>query len=38
MNADNLRKNLVGGEATNDTKLADANSVQVLQVDLNLKF
>ena len=38
MNANNLRKNLIGGEATKDTKVANANSVQVLQVDLNVKF
>ncbi|XHR29442.1 MAG: putative porin [Chthoniobacteraceae bacterium] len=36
--ADNLRKDLVGGQTTRGAKLADANSVQVLQVDLNVKF
>lgn len=34
----NLRKNLVGGEATTNSKIANANQVQVLQVDLNVKF
>jgi len=34
----NLRKGLVGGEATTDQKIANMNSVQVLQVDLNVKF
>ena len=36
--ADNLRRDLIGGQATSGAKLADANSVQVLQVDLNVKF
>ncbi len=36
--ADNLRKDLIGGQATRGAKLADANSIQVLQVDLNVKF
>ncbi|MEI8233175.1 MAG: putative porin [Verrucomicrobiota bacterium] len=36
--ADNLRKNLIGGQATGGAKLADANSVQVVQFDLNVKF
>jgi len=36
--ADNLRKDLIGGQATGGAKLADANSVQVFQVDLNVKF
>lgn len=35
---DNLRKDLTGGQATGGAKLADANSVQVFQVDLNVKF
>lgn len=35
---DNLRKNLIGGQATNGAKVADANSIQVLQLDLNVKF
>lgn len=34
----NLRDNLIGGQATNDSKIADSNVVQVLQVDVNLKF
>ena len=38
MNANNVRENLVGGQATNDAKIGNANSVQVLQVDLNVKF
>lgn len=36
--SDNLRKNLIGGQATSGAKLADANSAQVLQVDLVVKF
>lgn len=36
--ADNLRRDLVGGQTTRGAKLADANSVQVYQVDLNVKF
>jgi len=35
---DNLRKDLVGGQATGGAKLADANSVQVVEFDLNVKF
>ncbi|MGC3989204.1 MAG: putative porin [Chthoniobacteraceae bacterium] len=38
MYAWNLRKNLIEGEATSDQKLADGNNIQVLQVDLMLKF
>jgi len=38
MIADNLRKDLIGGQTTNGAKLADANGVQVFQVDLNVKF
>jgi hypothetical protein len=38
MYAWNLRKNLIQGEATNDQKIADGNNIQVLQVDLMLKF
>jgi hypothetical protein len=34
----NLDRNLIGGEATGDNAIADANAVQVLQVDLNVKF
>ena len=36
--ADNLRGNLVGGQATGGAKIADANSAQLLTVDLNIKF
>jgi hypothetical protein len=36
--ANNLRSNLIGGQATGGAKLADANSVQVIQFDLNVKF
>ncbi|MDD5348679.1 MAG: putative porin [Chthoniobacteraceae bacterium] len=35
---DNLRKNLIGGQATNGANLANANSVQGLQAALNVKF
>lgn len=35
---DNLRPNLIGGQTTNGAKLADANSVQVVQFDFNVKF
>lgn len=34
----NLRDNLIGGEATGGNAVADQNAVQLLQVDLNLKF
>ena len=34
----NLRDDLFGGQATGGAKLGNANSVQVLQVDFNLKF
>ena len=34
----NLRSNLIGGQATGGTKIASMNAVQILQVDLNLKF
>lgn len=34
----NLRPNLVGGQATGGNKIASMNAVQILQVDLNLKF
>ncbi|MDB6149744.1 MAG: hypothetical protein JWQ44_1192 [Chthoniobacter sp.] len=34
----NLREDLVGGEATGGNAIADSNDVQVLQVDLNVKF
>ena len=36
--ADNLRKDLVGGQATGGAKIADANSDQLLTLDLNVKF
>ena len=36
--ADNLRGNLIGGQATGGAKIADANSDQLLTVDLNVKF
>jgi hypothetical protein len=36
--ANNIRPNLIGGQTTNGAKLADANSVQVFQFDLNVKF
>jgi hypothetical protein len=34
----NLRDNLFGGHATSGAALANGNSIDVLQVDLNLKF
>jgi len=34
----NLRGDLVGGQATTGEKIANMNSVQVFQLDLNLKF
>lgn len=34
----NIRQDLVGGQATGNARLADANAVQVLQVDFNVKF
>ena len=36
--ANNLRKDLFGGQATGGAKIADANSDQLLTVDLNVKF
>lgn len=36
--ADNLRGNLVGGQATGGSQIADANSDQLLTIDLNVKF
>jgi len=33
-----LRKNLYGGDSTGGAKLASANSVQIFQLDLNVKF
>lgn len=38
MHAWNLRGDLVGGEATSGNAVADGNAIQVLQVDLNVKF
>lgn len=38
MHAWNLRDNLVGGQATRDAAVADANSTDIFQVDVNLKF
>ena len=37
-NAWNLRKDLVGGQATGGQKVASMNEVGILQVDLNVKF
>lgn len=34
----NLKENLTGGQATGGAGIADINSVDVLQVDLNIKF
>jgi len=36
--ADDLRNDLIGGQATGGAALADLNSVQTLQVDFNVKF
>jgi len=36
--ADNLRKDLIGGQATGGAKIADGNNLQLLTVDLNVKF
>ena len=36
--ADNLRSDLIGGQATGGSKIADGNSIQLLTVDLNVKF
>ncbi|HEX8294851.1 MAG TPA: putative porin [Chthoniobacteraceae bacterium] len=38
MHAWNLRDTLVGGEASGGNAIADSNAVQVLQVDVNVKF
>lgn len=38
MYAWNLRDDLVGGEATGGNGVADGNNIQVLQVDLTVKF
>ena len=37
-NAWNLRNDLVGGQATAGQKIASMNAVQIVQVDLNVKF
>jgi len=34
----NLKDNLIGGQATGGSAIADGNNVQVFQVDLNVKF
>jgi hypothetical protein len=34
----NLRDTLVGGEATSGNAIADSNVVQILQVDVSVKF
>ena len=34
----NLRSNLLGGQATSGEKIANVNAVQIVQMDLNLKF
>ena len=36
--ADNLRHDLQGGQATGGARIADGNNIQVLTVDLNVKF
>lgn len=36
--ADNLRPDLIGGQATGGAKIADGNSLQLLTVDMNVKF
>jgi hypothetical protein len=38
MHAWNLRDNLTGGEATGGNAIAEGNQIQVLQVDLSVKF
>ncbi len=38
LHAWNLRRDLAGGEATDGNGVADSNAVQVLQVDLSMKF
>ena len=38
MQADNIRKDLYGGQATGGAKVANINSSQILQFDLNVKF
>ncbi len=37
-NADNIRKDLYGGQATGGAKVANFNSSQIIQFDLNVKF
>ena len=34
----NLKDNLFGGQATGGAAIADANNIQLFQVDLNVKF
>jgi Putative porin len=34
----NLRDNLIGGHATGGERIADSNVIQIIQVDLNMKF
>ena len=36
--ADNLRKDLIGGQATGGAKIADSNNVQLVTLDLNVKL
>ena len=36
--ANNLRSDLVGGQATGGARIADGNSLQLVTVDLNVKF
>ncbi len=38
MHAWNLRDDLVGGEATTGNAIGDSNAIQVLQLDLSMKF
>jgi len=38
LHADNIRQDLYGGQATGGAKVANVNSSQILQVDLNVKF
>jgi len=37
-NAWNLRKDLMGGQATSGQKIASMNAVEILQIDLSVKF
>ena len=36
--ANNLRQDLIGGQATGGARIADGNSIQLVTVDLNVKF